>query len=218
MSSSKSLHRSPLLAAASVLLGACVAPFETQSAYEEQAYLCDDPDAFDARVEECRLARSRGEPCGGVVSVRGSLQSTQIVVESEMTSSIVGLRQVDGSIWLDEIEATGPTPYFFLTLQMKSVGGVVGAAPVADDRVLAFDPAAESRADHLADERVDIALRISNGAESVDLTGGAADGTVTVTQRARGELAGRFEGSFGDPEDRAEGCFHVLGLDVRIVR
>ncbi|UJR83577.1 Hypothetical protein I5071_56450 [Sandaracinus amylolyticus] len=207
---------SRLLVAASALLGACVAPFETRSAYEDQVYLCDDPDAFDARVEACRAARARGERCGGVISVRGSLQATDIVVESDMTSSLIRLQQSDGTLLLDEIEATGSTPYFFLTLQMKSVGGAVGAEPVADDRTLEIDPAAGGGPEQLADDRVDIGLRISNGAESVDLSGD--DGAVMLTERARGELAGRFEGSFGDPEDRAEGCFHVLGLDVRIVR
>lgn len=195
-----------------------MAPFETRSAYEDQVFLCDDPDAFDARVEACRAARANGERCGGVISVRGRLQSTDIVVESDMTSSLIRHQQSDGTLLLDEIEATGPTPYFFLTLQMKSIGGAVGAEPVDDGRTLTFDPSAGAHPDSLSDDRIDVALRISNGAESVDLTGGADDGTVVLTQRARGELAGSFEGSFGSPEDRAEGCFHILGLDVRIVR
>lgn len=201
------------------LSAGCLQTFEPHSAYDDQVYLCDDPEAWAASVEACRLAFDVDRSCGGVLSFRGRLQATDIVGTSDASGSALVLRDVDGpSLLFDRIDLNATTPYFVLTLRVKNLGGAVEDAPQDVSLTYDFDAAGEERVDGLDDNRVEASLRITNGAESDDLIGLTDRGTVTLLSRGRREGSGTFEGAFGVDDDVVEGCFHILALEVRVAR
>ena len=191
-------------------LGGCIQRFDTPSAYESEQYLCDDAEALAQRVAECRASG-----CAGVLSVRGRLQGTDIVATSRIVDAeFTHGHTPDGALRLARIDASGATPYFFLRLAMKSLGGTAGDVVDPTPRVLVFDGSDEA---DLEDDRALPSMRISNGAESIDLDGLTESGDVRVTAQSGRELAGSFDGSFRTADDRVEGCFHLLATSVRVM-
>ncbi len=202
-----------------VLSVGCLQRFEPHSAYDDQVYLCDQPEAWAASVEACRLAFDVDRSCGGVLSFRGRLQATDIVGTSDASGSAILLRDVGGpALLLDRIDLSAVTPYFLLALKLKNLGGAVEDSPQDVSLSYDFDAAGDERVGGLDDDRVQASLRIENGAESDDVIGLTDGGTVTLLSRARREASGTFEGAFGVDDDVMEGCFHVLALEVRVAR
>ena len=197
------------LAAAIFLATGCTDGFRTPSEYEEQRYLCDNGAALlEARYLECADQRAAGTPCFGVISFRGRIEQTPLTVESLVPRTEYEVDSSSGVALVQEAAATSASPYFRYTFKLKSLGSNL-TNPPDQETVFALDSSATSLPNPLTDAQVEGSLRIFVGVDATALF--ANSGTVTLRVKPGGEMAGRFEGSFGAaPDDTLEGCFHWL--------
>ena len=98
-------------------LGACVAPLEAPSAFDDQQYLCgpENAPALEARLAECRATYDQ---CRGVISFRGVVDNQPVKVGSLIT--IVGttdIQRVDGTTSRAFL-IHGRAPYFTFSFDL----------------------------------------------------------------------------------------------------
>jgi hypothetical protein len=212
-SANKVEHRL-LVALTCVLLTTCIDGFTTRSAYEDEVYLCDDDAAFAELVDDCR-ARNSGEvaECGGVISLRGALEGQPVTITTSFDNATFTVTQTAEKMrLLDRIDATGPSPYFILTIQLKSLGGSYDEEPTP--RTLILDPGAREALDPLRDDRVSVSLRLSTGGDSSDLQGQHESGELVVDLQREVEFTGSFSGAFGPEKDDVSACVHLFALEL----
>ena len=211
------MRRTLLFAFIAPVVG-CVVPFDTPSEYENQRYLCapEHADAFARIVDECRAGLADEdaiERCAGAWSLTGVLGGYDVTIESTLASSTFALTEEDGTRVIESIDASGPTPYFTLSVQVESIGG----AEIAESRELLLDRRADVLPDALADANTSLELRLSGGGDSENLVGETGSGAITVSSQSLTEIQGSFEGAFGDDGEPLQGCFHLLALETRVV-
>jgi hypothetical protein len=200
-----------------VALTGCVDEFETPAAYEDETFVCGTPD-FDARVEACRGRFVDGRRCAGVFSVRGELQGTPITFTTELIETTLTLIETDAETIVGGASLRGPTPYFQVTLTVKSLGGVEGGSDggVPLPRTFVLDSSASDAPDDTNDDRVEAGIRLETNADSEDLPGQSGQGTLIVTAQSSAELSGSLTGAFGAADDIIEGCF--VAFPTRTIR
>jgi hypothetical protein len=211
------VRRTPLLAFIASVAG-CVVPFDTPSEYEDQRYLCapEHADAFASIVDECRTrlaSEAEEDRCAGAWSLTGVLGGYDVTIESKLATSTFAHADHDGARVIESIDASGPTPYFTLSVQVESVGG----GEIAGSRELLLDQRAETLPDALDDANTSLALRLSGGGDSENLVGETGSGAMTVSSQSLTEIRGSFEGAFGHDGEPLQGCFHLLALETRVV-
>jgi hypothetical protein len=198
-----------------VLVSGCLVPFETPPAYEDQRYLCapEHADAFARIVDECRatLDADSGR-CAGAWSMTGVLGGYDVTIESRLEAATFALVEREGAQVLDVVDASGPTPYFTLSVQFESVGG-----GELEGRELGLDQRADALPTHLDDDNTSLQLRLSGGGDSENIVGQTGSGVVMVAEQSLSEVRGSFEGGFGEDGDPLQGCFHLLALETRTV-
>lgn len=200
-----------LLALCTPWVSACIDGFGSPSAYEEQAYLCGEAGALEAEVDRCQ---SQAETCAGVLSMRGRLDGTDILLSTHFTDATFRIDNEGAVTQVERIDATGATPYFNLSFKTKSLAAEVGGGLMAT-RTYGFHAGATSLPDEETDDLAEVAFRISTLSESVDLIGITDMGTLEFDSVEEHSVAGSFEGSFDVEDDVAEGCFVILATSIR---
>lgn len=192
------------LVVASLLQG-CLSPVDIGSAYDDEAYLCDDDALYAERVAACRAINDSGGHCSGVLSFEGIIDEVAVVVDAELAQvNTTTTRLPDLTLQRDNLELYGDSPYFSFRLLMAGVGGPDTRAdgPVTVD----FAPSPECM-DGTEDGIVSVSLRIiaGGGSQESDLT----TGSLTITRQTPDEHVGTFQGAYinGDP---LQGCFTVF--------
>lgn len=147
--------------------------------------------------------------------MRGTLEGEELVLTTELVEASYVLRPSGTDRLLDRIDATGPSPYFFVSIKIKSLGGLVDERPDETPREMVIDDIATERADSLGDDRVELSIRLSNGSESQDFPGVREQGSFRVTTQSLSELGITFEVVFNNPGDRLEGCATIRPTEVR---
>jgi hypothetical protein len=124
-----------LAALAFPCLPSCAAPIDAPSAFSGERYLCgpEHQAEFDALVEECRLLRQTSV-CRGVLSVRGSIDSEEVTLDTHLTAATFSDWPGDSAI-AREIGLVAPGPYFTLKANLSYFAvppliSVSGALPV----------------------------------------------------------------------------------------
>jgi hypothetical protein len=101
----------------------CATPLDAPSAYTNEQFLCGAEQAteFDNQVERCREANLRDGSCSGIASLKGSLDSHSLVIDSTVShaehSDRSGKSDGNGGE-LTETRLLGRTPYFSFTLSV----------------------------------------------------------------------------------------------------
>jgi hypothetical protein len=189
----------------------CVDHFNTPSAYDSQIYLCDAEHAADYQglVHTCQSTAG----CGGVFSMKGTLQSAPLTVQSTLTDSGYRIVQAPGTTakFLDEATMNGSSPYFKFIFHLKSVGGTLDA-PITTTRSLTINGGAAALTNSLADDQIDVGDLLEAGGASAEQHAFTNSGTVVITFQSLGELRGTFNGAFGDTSDTVSGCFDMFPL------
>jgi hypothetical protein len=103
----------------------CAAPIEAPSAYTSERFLCGDEQAaeFDSQVEWCREASLRDGSCSGIVSLKGSVDSHPIVIDSTAgkVTYVEKSGRTDGRGGeLSELKVYARSPYFAFGLTLLS--------------------------------------------------------------------------------------------------
>ena len=211
----KHLLRHTIIVCLTFLIG-CLDRFETPVEFEKKEYICDEmTTVFAESIENCR---SRPEdPCLGIIGMIGTLQGTPIRFTSEIVESTFRLIKQDDTEILNRIDVVGLTPYFFISMELESIGGEVSSTPQKVNRILVVERGVVDIVNEYINEQVEMSMRISNGSNSVTLGGDNQSGALFIMSQARNELKGFFYATFGDPGNRVEGCFHFFSRDVRTV-
>jgi hypothetical protein len=202
-----------------VLLGAsvgCVQPFETPSAYEAERYLCDPAAAtqYAAAVSDCQTAFDQNRGCGGVISYRGKLEGRALTVDSTLGTAqfLIQPGPMAGQTSFDGLSVTGASPYFAFLWRLQSAGGDANAT-LATAQTYSVDERARKVMGSLSDNQVDLSMRLEGGGQSVGVQG-LTGGTLTITRRSMSRVEGTFSASFTNADDKLDGCFVVLPLEV----
>ena len=191
-----------LLALTLLLSGGC-GPLPLESAYDSQRDICGvDAEVFAELMEDCRARWEQDRSCAGVLGFRGTLEGVEVTVESSLVQTrLVDLETLAGPVVREGVGLLGRSPYFEFDLTFESIGGEV-EQPAAAPSVLEV-----GAGNDLEDAFVGASMRMSTGAESVDLKGVA--GELTRTLQRLDEQAGTFDITFADG-DSITGCFHGL--------
>jgi hypothetical protein len=203
------MHRllAAVIACAAISSSGCTSGFDTESAFSEEAYLCNTESAaeWQAAVDTCRDAFERDESCRGVVSFQGELQGVDVVMDATLeAASFQNIVRTDLTVTRSEVSMVGFAPYFGFELTLDSVGGVV---PSESPWPLVIGPTPDRPLRHV-DAFAQAAMRLSAGTDSADLN--FASGTVDVELQEVNEIAGRFAlRGFSESND-IEGCFHAF--------
>lgn len=186
----------------SLLVAGCLSPVDITTAYQSEEYLCDDDEAYAARVEECRARRADGEACSGVFSFEGVIEGVDVVVDTDLSEVITtSIRFPDLSLARDNVELFGDSPYFSFVVSLGSLGGP-DTRPDGDvEQALFRSPICE---DGTVDDQVKLSFRIIAAGSSTD--DDLSMGSVVISRQTPDEHAGRFVGTFrnGSP---LRGCF-----------
>jgi hypothetical protein len=112
-------YRSRFLITAALLGAAhCADPIDAPSAFSGERYLCGPEHAaeFEALVEECRTLRQTSV-CGGVLSLRGNIDSEDVILDAHLEpvafSTLAGDPAISG-----ELNLVAAAPYFSLKLKL----------------------------------------------------------------------------------------------------
>lgn len=187
----------------------CVEGIDPPTAYESERYLCEDSQAWEQAIAECVEAYLRDGSCGGVMSFRGTLEDTPVVVDSQLSASRFLLAQSEGHpLRLLDIDTVGNSPYFRFAFKIRSFGGAADEVTAAET-VYTVNTQARTQPEPLSDLHVETSLRLTAGGGSVDLAGLNEKGQVVIEGRGPDLLRGRIQAAFGKASDQIEGCFVV---------
>jgi hypothetical protein len=120
--------------AAMASLARCGDPIDAPSAFSAERYVCGPEHAaeFEALVEECRTLRQT-DVCGGVLSMRGSIDSEDVVMDARVSSATPFDWPGDPGI-ARTLELLAASPYFNVKLDLQYLAvpplmSVSGALP-----------------------------------------------------------------------------------------
>jgi hypothetical protein len=173
----------------------CATPIDAPSAYTNEQFLCGAEQAseFNNQVERCREASLRDASCSGIVSLKGVVDSYQVVIDSTVARATYTDKSgksdgIGGE--LSEVRLFGLSPYFAFRLTVFSkplASGTREAPGVCRDLIGLFTLEARGGSDFVPMEFSSCDLKLRTPEEiwvafSADL-------------RIRGNL---------------DGCFHVF--------
>ena len=197
--------------AASLLLAGCVSPVDITTAYQSEVYLCDDDEAYAARVAECVSRRDAGLPCSGVISFEGEIRGVEVVVDTDLYEVLVSsVRFPDMSLTRDNVDRYGDSPYFSFVASIGSVGGPDSRPDGDVTQAFGRSPQCESGA---VDDQVRFSFRVAAAGGSTD--DDLATGAITFSRQTPDEHIGTFDGTFRNAPDgtsrgHLRGCFTVF--------
>jgi hypothetical protein len=193
--------------AAATLISGCPSGFETDSAYEQEQYLCDPALATEwaDAVEDCRDEFLDDGGCVGIVSIRGTIQGVPVVFSSYLeTTMLDNVTRLDASVSRRDISLQGVSPYFQFDLTAGNIGGTI---PLVGAPVVYTIGPTPNQAMEFDDLFVEAAIRITAG-DSRDVN--FVTGSLTLTVQELGEIAGSFDAVGFGQGSALEGCFHAF--------
>jgi hypothetical protein len=198
------------------LLGGCgIDPFETPSAYDQQKFLCTDPDALEAAAVACE---SSEEDCPGVVSFQGQVQRVQIRVDTTLQHSLVRVAQgPQGVRNLSRVELAGAAPYFHFEVAISSLGTPWPEDSAALHWELDFGTPSETTALDFEDGVGAVEWDILAGTDGAMLASNPDAGLIHVGFVSDERVDLRFAGGVGPVDDTLDACAVVFPDVVEIV-
>jgi hypothetical protein len=198
-----------------LLFGGCgIEPFETPSAYDQQRYLCAEPDLLEAEVTDCQA-----EPeCAGVASFQGQVQRAAVRVDAMLQRSAVRLAQAghDAPV-LSRVELSGSALYFHFDVVVSGIGTPWSDEPEETEWELVYGTASAATANNFDDRVGAVEWDIRAGTDSVVLTSVADAGTIDVSFISDRRVDLQFAGRVGPVDDVLDACAVVFPDRVEIV-
>jgi len=183
---------------------ACLAPYSTTTAYDEEKYVCGTAEESDWRA----LARPCPDvPCGGFISFRGQLEGkpVKVTATTENTSLDLATRS-SGVPTMAMLVVNALGPYFSIELSFGSFEGPIDG--ISEPRELAASNVSFLR---LPDDlNVSIGVRLSTGGSQVPYK--LQSGTVSVTAQSRERIDAAFDLALSGGE--LEGCMAVVPSQI----
>lgn len=186
----------------SFLVAGCLSPVDITTAYQSEVYLCDDDEAYAARVADCLARREAGGECSGVFSFEGTIDGVDVVVDTDLAEvTINSVRFPDSSLGRDSMDLYGDSPYFSFRVSLSSLGD---ADSRPDGDVVQDFGRSPDCEDGILDNLCRFSIRVIAG-------GGSSDdelsmGSITISRQTPDENIARFEGTFRDGAP-LRGCF-----------
>lgn len=186
--------------AAMVSLAHCAAPVDAPSAFRAERYVCGAEHAaeFETLMDECRTL-GQTEGCNGILSLRGTIDSEDVVVDTWVTSATAADWPGDPH-GARTLELLGASPYFTIKLDVYYLAvppltSQSGPLPVncSAQPELTFGPC----------------LILNLEARRANYFTGVENVTRTMELESPSEMRASFSGDLARG-GRIDGCFHAL--------
>jgi hypothetical protein len=200
-----------------LLCGCGIEPFETPSAYDQQRYLCEEPELLEDAANACREER---EPCAGFISFQGQIQRVQLRVDTQLQRGIVRVTQSGGAHPaqnLSRVELSGAAPYFHFDVAISSIGAPWSDQPTSPDFTLTYDTPSPATALDFDDGFGAVQWYIRAGSDTAMLTSNPKKGTIDVALVSEERVDLAFEGGLGPVDDTLDACAIVFPESIDIV-
>ncbi len=198
-----------------LLCGCGIDPFETPSAYDQQRYLCDEPELLEAAATECQ---AKQECPGGFMSFQGQIQRVPIRVDSNLQRSLVRVAQgAQGVRSLSRVELSGTAPYFHFDVSVSSIGTPWPDEPTETDWEVVFGAPSEETATDFDDGVGAVQWYILAGSDTAMLASNPDAGTIHVSFVSDERVDLQFAGGIGPVDDTLDACAIAFPERVEIV-